>query len=152
MPQLLSTALPGPRHAADGMPLCALCDFWTLLLSVRPSAPPFPQLIGRANFSYFRFGQDPVIREETIRPAEPYERGPKDLFMIHPGEVVYLQGFFDFPGRCQLLWAAAASSAALLLAAWAALSTRRDGSTLLVQRIGRMRFNQPALFADCHPQ
>ena len=62
---------------------------------------PLPQLIGRANFSYFRFGQDPVIREETIRPAEPYERGPKDLFMVHPGEVVYLQGFFDFPGRCQ---------------------------------------------------
>ena len=66
---------------------------------MRARAPA--QLIGRANFSYFRFGQDPVIREETIRPAEPYERGPKDLFMVHPGEVVYLQGFFDFPGRCQ---------------------------------------------------
>lgn len=62
---------------------------------------PFSQLIGRANFSHFRFGEDPVIREETIRPPEPYERGPKDLFMVHPGEVVYLQGFFDFPGRCQ---------------------------------------------------
>jgi hypothetical protein len=66
-----------------------------------PPAPPRRQLIGRANFSFFRFGRDPVLRERTIAPAEPYERGPKDVFMIHPGQVLYLQGYFDIPGRCQ---------------------------------------------------
>ena len=42
-----------------------------------------------------------MLRERTIEPAEPYERGPKDVFMIHPGQVLYLQGYFDIPGRCQ---------------------------------------------------
>jgi len=75
-----------------------------------------------------------VIREETIRPAEPYERGPKDLFMVHPGEVVYLQGFFDFPGRCQRHGAAAASgqqrahSQSRLLGQWGALLARAPRS------------------------
>lgn len=61
----------------------------------------FSQLIGRANFSFFRFGADPIIRPDTIRPAEPYERGPKDVFLVNPGEIAYVQGFFDLHGRCQ---------------------------------------------------
>ena len=42
------------------------------------------ELIGRANFSFFRFGQDPIIKPHTIKPAEPYERGPKDTFLVNP--------------------------------------------------------------------
>lgn len=96
-------------HARDGPSFDSFTDQSSICSSVYspvchcpcacPSAPL--QLIGRANFSFFRFGKDPVLREGTIKPAEEYERGPKDVFMIHPGQVLYLQGFFDIPGRCQ---------------------------------------------------
>lgn len=65
------------------------------------------ELVGRANFSTFVFNRDPVIRPGTIVPPDPYERGPKDSFRVSPGEIVYVQGFFDRPGRfifhCHLL-------------------------------------------------
>jgi hypothetical protein len=54
--------------------------------SAAVSPPPVLEyeLIGRANFSFFRFGQDPIIKPHTIKPAEPYERGPKDTFLVNP--------------------------------------------------------------------
>lgn len=89
----LSLSAPGPASACP--------DPLAPFLVPRPLSPSLWQLLGRANFSFFRFGRDPVLRERTIAPAEPYERGPKDVFMIHPGQVLYLQGYFDIPGRCQ---------------------------------------------------
>jgi hypothetical protein len=69
-------------------------SFWSLSLAIC-----LCQLIGRANFSRFEFGKDPEIRVDTIRTPQDFERGPKDVFLVNPGEIVYLQGFFDIEGK-----------------------------------------------------
>jgi FtsP/CotA-like multicopper oxidase with cupredoxin domain len=57
--------------------------------------------------SSFRFGSDPVLKLETLRAARPEERGPKDVFHIHPFTALYFQGFYDRPGtyvwHCHML-------------------------------------------------